>query len=315
MKKTGIFLLLAGIILQAFSQEVVSKEKEDPGKNNPSDEKTKVTIGDNLFSVEEDKDALHIRIGNKGLEILENLEGNKRFQIEKYDDNDETEISALNNSDDNKRRSNRKFRGHWSGMEFGLNSLLTADRSFVMPDEIDYMTLHTGKSSCFNLNFTQQSFGFTRRIGLVTGLGFNWNNYTFDGNNNIVKGENGVISELVPEGLLKKSKLTTLYLTLPVLMEIQIPTDSKQINLAAGLIGAVKLSSHSKMVFENRDKVKSDDDFSLNVLRYGPTVRAGFENLNIYATWYATPMFKKGKGPGGYELHPFEIGLAFTFND
>jgi len=315
MKKTGIFLLMAGIIMQAFSQEVVSKEKEEPLKNEQSRENTKVTIGDNLFSVRDDKDALHIRIGNRGLEILESLEGNRRFSFEKYDDEAEAPETVYNSEENERRRNYRKFKGHWSGIEFGLNSLLTAGNSFVMPDDIDYMTLHTGKSSCFNLNFTQQSFGFTRRIGLVTGLGFNWNNYTFDGNNNIVKGANGVITEYTPVSLLKKSKLTTVYLTLPVLLEVQIPTDSKTINLSGGVIGAVKLGSHSKMVFENREKVKSDDDFSLNVLRYGPTLRAGFENLNIYATWYATPMFKNGKGPGGYELHPFEIGLSFTFND
>jgi hypothetical protein len=27
-----------------------------------------------------------------------------------------------------------------------------------------------------------------------------------------------------------------------------------------------------------------------------------------------TPLFKKGKGPGGHALYPFEIGLALTFN-
>jgi len=26
-------------------------------------------------------------------------------------------------------------------------------------------------------------------------------------------------------------------------------------------------------------------------------------------------MFKSGKGPGGYDLYPFELGIAFTFND
>ena len=316
MKRAAIFLLMTAIIMQAFSQEVISKEKEKK-KTDPQNEKVNITLGDNLLSVQDDKDAFRIRIGNRGLEILESLEGKTKFNFEKYDTKDEesgTYAVENNGSDDKKPRNYKRFRGHWSGMEIGFNSLLTADRSFVMPSEIDYMTLHSGKSTCFNLNFSQQSFGLNRHIGVVTGLGLNWNNYHFDGNNNILKGSNGIITELDPQGILKKSKFTTLYLTVPLLFEFQIPTDNKQINLAGGLIGAIKLDSHSKMVYDNGDKVKSNADFSLN-LRYGPTVRVGFENFNIYASWYNVPLFRSGKGPGGYELHPFEIGFSFSFND
>ena len=82
----------------------------------------------------------------------------------------------------------------------------------VLPDDINYMTLHSGKSINFNLNFSQLSIGLARHIGFVTGLGLNWNNYRFDGNNNIIKGQNGIIEELDPGEPLKKSKLST---TLP----------------------------------------------------------------------------------------------------
>jgi hypothetical protein len=69
------------------------------------------------------------------------------------------------------------------------------------------------------------------------------------------------------------------------------------------------------MKFQNGDKVKSNGDFSLNMLRYGPTARIGYQNFQIYGTYYMTPLFKTGKGPGGYDLYPFEIGFALTFND
>jgi hypothetical protein len=154
----------------------------------------------------------------------------------------------------------------------------------------------------------------TRRIGIVTGLGLNWNNYRFDGNNNVQKGNGGIIEILDPGASLKKSKLTTLYLNLPLLIEIQIPADHNQINIAAGPIGAVKLSSHSKMVLEDGDKIKSDGDFSLNLLRYGATARVGFGNFQIYGTSYLTPLFKSGKSPDGIGLYPFEIGISFTID-
>jgi len=114
---------------------------------------------------------------------------------------------------------------------------------------------------------------------------------------------------------LKKSKFTTTYLTLPFMLEFQVPVDNSSINLAAGPIGALKLGSHSKMVAEDGQKIKSNSDFSLNMLRYGATARVGYGNFQLYGTYYMTPMFKSGKGPGGYDLYPFEMGVSFTFND
>lgn len=202
-----------------------------------------------------------------------------------------------------------------SGVEFGFNNYVTSDRSLVLPADIEYMTLHSSKSSNFNINFSQLSLGLTRHIGFVTGIGFNWNNYRFDGNNNIIKGTNGIVEKLDPLANLDKSKLATVYLDLPFMLEIQIPVDNNHINIAAGPIVAVKIGSHSKMVFQDGQKVKANGDFSLNMLRYGATVRAGYGNFQIYGTYYMTPLFQTGKGPGGNDLYPFEIGIAFTFND
>jgi hypothetical protein len=112
--------------------------------------------------------------------------------------------------------------------------------------------------------------------------------------------------------VVKKSKFSTLYLDLPLLLELQIPADYHTMNLAFGPVGAVKLCSGSKMIYENGDKVKSDSDLSLNIFRYGATARLGFENFHIYGTYYLTPLFKSGKSPDAVDLFPFEIGIAFT---
>jgi hypothetical protein len=134
--------------------------------------------------------------------------------------------------------------------------------------------------------------------------------------NNIQKGANGIIEVLYPEAKLEKSKLATIYLTLPFILEMHIPVNNNHINIAGGAIGGLKLGSHTKMVYEDdRRTVKSNRDFSLNMLRYGATARIGYENFHLYGTYYLTPLFRNGKGPGGYDLYPFEIGVAFTIND
>lgn len=312
MKKVGLIVLLTFIIVTGYSLSISPEPQKTPKQVNPEDStnNTKVTIGRDAVSFEKNDSSTNVSVGDREVEILESMEGSK-IRVRRnhsYDNwNDD------NNEYHFKRRD--RFRGHWTGIELGLNNYVTSDKSLVLPDDINYMTLHSGKSTNFNINFSQISLGLSRHIGFVTGLGLNWNNYRFDGNNNIVKGANGVIEELDPGVKLEKSKLTTLFLTVPFMFEMQIPANHNNLTIAAGPIGAIKLSSHTKMVFEDGDKVKSNGDFSLNLLRYGYTARVGFGNFMIYGTYYMTPLFRTGKGPGNVELHPFEIGLALTFND
>jgi hypothetical protein len=317
MKKTGIIILLTVILTQGFSQETSAEKKESVRQKavRDSNEVTRVILGNDRVIVEDNDEAVRVKVGNRGVVILESLEeGESKIQFEKYNSDDNDSFFEYCEEDDEKDRAERRsrFKGHWASFEAGINNYLTSDNSMVLPEEIDYMTLHSSKSWNFNFNFSQMSLGFTRHFGIVTGLGLNWNNYRFDGNNNIQKGAGGVIEMYDPGEILKKSKFSTVYLNLPFLLEIQIPADYHTLNLAVGPVGAVKLYSNSKMVFDNGDKISSDGDLSLNVFRYGATARFGFQNFHIYGTYYLTPLFKSGKSPGGVDLFPFEIGLAFT---
>jgi len=314
MKRIGILILAMTMLMQAFGQEAASKEKqlERLEANIPdSNEITKVEIG-NKVVVQENSDGVKIRIGDKGITILESIEDGSKIKFEKFDDDFEESYDSDDEADSRRRNRNR-FKGHWSGVEFGLANYMVKDFDFTLPEDINYMDLHSAKSHNFNINFVQLSLGFSRHFGIVTGLGINWLDYRFDGDNNIQKLDNGVIDILDPEQSLKKSKFQTTFLTLPLLLEAQIPTDNHHLNIGAGIIGAVKIYSGTKMTLDAGDKIKTNDDLSMNVVRWGATARLGFGNFQIFSTYYFTPLFKTGKGPGGYDLYPVEIGLAFTF--
>ena len=155
--------------------------------------------------------------------------------------------------------------------------MLTDFFSTTLEPQDSYFDLNTGKSYNWNFLLPSVNIGFTRHFGLAATLGMSINKYRFDGNNNITKGEAGVIGPLYPpEGITySKSKLVTTYATLPVILEVQIPlaNPSKTINLGAGVIGAAKLGSHSKVVYYTggKQKDKDKDDFSLNTFRWGTT--------------------------------------------
>jgi len=318
MKRTLILLIATAIISQAFTQNTsgVSRIKEDQRSAADTTDNMTIVIGDDLVSIKDQDSAVNIRIGSRGLTILESLEGDRRMEFEKYE---KPESHAWDQDEDNgnRYRGARSFRGHWAGIEAGFNNYNHVN-SMTLPNDISYMKLNTSRSNCFNLNFSQLSIGFSRHIGIVTGVGLNWNNYRFEGMNTIATGNEDYVEEVVPDrpSPLKKSKFSTLYLNVPVMLEVQIPAGyGHRLNLAAGVIGGIKLNAWTKMVFEDDEKFRTNGDYNLNLLRGGATARIGYGNFMIYGTYYLSSWFQEMKGPNGYNLEPFEIGLALTFND
>jgi hypothetical protein len=111
----------------------------------------------------DDSDTTRIRIGKKKFIIIEDGDNDQiSFENEDFDDNN-------------------KFKGHFSGIDIGINNYFTSDFSTSLPLSDEYMNLNSGKSWGVNINFIQQSIALlNNNIGLVTGMGLEFNNYRFD---------------------------------------------------------------------------------------------------------------------------------------
>jgi hypothetical protein len=310
MKKL-IFILTATLLTfpvlcqEKSLQKLENLENETATKTEPviKQDTAMIELGDEILSVKEMGDETRIRVGKKEFRVVENKDGMVVFK---------------SSDKESHKKYHHRFKGHLGGLEFGFNSLLTDYWSTSLKPEDNYFDLNTTKSGNFNFILPSVNIGFTRHFGIATAVGLNFNKYRFDGNNSIVKDENGVVGPYYPdEGITySKSKLATTYAILPVILETQIPlsNSNRTINIGAGVIGAVKLGSHTKVVYYSggKQKEKLKDDFSLNTLRWGATGRIGYEFFQVYGTCYFTSLFEKGKGP---ELFPFEVGVAFTIND
>jgi len=254
---------------------------------------------------EDDSDTTKIRIGRKQINIIDGWHGT-RIRIEKVRRWDE----------ETKTYKKPKFRGHWSGFEMGINAFANSDYS-AYPGNNDFMDLNLAKSIAVNLNFLQYDISLQKtktNIGLVTGMGLEWNNYRFDQNITLQEIDGIIYPEPInPDWSVKKSKLTSLYLTVPLLMEFQIPIkNDHKIHMSAGLVGGLRLGTHTKIKYKrkgNSHKDKDRDDYNLQAFRYSAQVRLGYRAINLFATYGMTDLFRKNKGP---ELTPYTIGLTLV---
>lgn len=287
--------------MQEIDEELqeLEEELEESDVLFETPDKTEVSFGENeVLIIEEDGDTTAVQLGSKGLSIVENEDGTS-INIIDMDEEDK---------DKPEKKKKKKFKPHYAGIELGLNNFLTSNNTIANQG---FMNLNTGKSQNFNLNFIEYGFGLgTSYVGLVTGLGFEWSEYVFDGNNTIEEAADGsIVSVPDPFENVTKSSLHTSYLTAPLLLEFQIPAGKKRIHISGGLVGGIKIGSKTKVKYQDGGKQKSviRDDYSLSPFRYGATVRVGYRMINLYANYYFTPLFSETTTP---VLQPFSIGLC-----
>lgn len=273
----------------------------------------------------ENKDTTDIKFKNKTIRITEDEEGT-RIEVKKKDkerDPDEDKWDWVDDDDNfnfNFDDDDRGFDAHWAGFEFGLNNFVNADYEMNMPAGLEFMELNTGKSWNINLNLIEYDHHLiTRHFGVATGMGLEFNDYRFDNLLPIKKTETGITPDstyAAPGFNVEKAKLSTVYITVPLLFEWQtgINRDNDKLYISAGIIGGLKIGSHTKVKYTDaggdEKKDKNRNDFYLSPFRYGYTVRAGVGFVKLFANYYATPLFEKDKAA---EIHPFAAGFVISF--
>lgn len=210
-----------------------------------------------------------------------------------------------------------KFHGHYAGFELGFNNFWGPSFSRTLPTEADFMSLNTNKSLEVSLNFAEVPVVLIPRVAaLVSGMGLRWNNYWFENPITLTKDVNGVITDEqllsgIPSTIAyKKNNLNTTWLTIPLMLELQIPSRKEQPYLFAsfGVEAGFKLRSATKKEWEEQKSTKVDD-YQINTFQYGLVARVGANAFSLYARASLVPLFEQNKGP---EMYPVSVGLSIV---
>jgi len=281
-------------------------------------EKKNKEISRSIISVEENYDksvvkapGVKVEVDNFSDTITKITVGTRRFEI--IDDYNRARIRVV-------RVPREKFKGHWAGCDIGFNGYMNSDFSTDLAPEDIFMDLNGSKSVTFSINFLQYNIGLQRNknnFGLVLGAGWTFYNYrtdqpyTFERDLDTGK----TVGVPVPsERNVEKNKITTSFINIPLLFELQIPSTEPfhRFYISAGPYCGFKIGGHTKLVYKedgNRVKDKGSDDINLTPFQYGAMVRVGYRFINLYASYNFSTFYTENRGP---ELYPFTIGVSLV---
>lgn len=207
-----------------------------------------------------------------------------------------------------------KFNSHWGGIGLGLNSFMNESGGMGPLAADDYLTLDQGKSWGVSLNLIETNITLYKQyIGLSTGLGMEFNNYRFSKNYIFTNDSASLYAYYDSTTSYQKNKLVVPWVTMPFIVEFKIPVSDKNINIGFGVLGAVRLGGHTKMVYDykgNDIKDKQRGDFHMNWYRYGLTGQIGYGSVGIFVNYSLSTLFKDDEGP---ELYPWSAGIHLAF--
>ena len=264
-----------------------------------------------LFAQEQKKDTTKIKWGYKTrIWIFEDKLLSKKDSIKK------------------ERKKGGNFT-HWGGFDVGICALNTFQNQFKVPSPDAYNTnyflnLKYNRSWYFSLNLFEKNIRLYKNyVTLVTGLGAEWDSYSF--RNNIILSPDSshtnstTIKMDTASSNLKyiKNQLKATYIKIPLLIELNTNSynANKSFHLAAGIEFGYKIDSWTKRKYEEDGttyKAKLKGDYNLNTFKYGLVVRAGYGGFTLFANYSLSPLFDKNKGPE-IALYPLSAGIAFTF--
>ena len=191
---------------------------------------------------------------------------------------------------------------HWNGFEAGLNMFF---------DALQEMELRPLRSWYFGFNIADVGIAFDRRhtVGLFTGIGLGWNNFSwnnpitveFDPDNAVY-----VFEPIEAELAVKNTTHGVLFLQAPLMFEVR-PTHSMYID--AGVTGGLRIAQWNRVKLEDGTQDKHYYGSSINRFKLDASLRVGGDDIGFFANYALLPLITTG----GTEVRPVSFGFSIDF--
>lgn len=193
------------------------------------------------------------------------------------------------------------FKGHSRGFHVGFMNFAH------LPEMYDGMKLKGSGSFTFQFNIFNHNIGLNKRnnIGLITGLGLEYQRFRLDNSDYTLAKIDGATSLVNAKERysdiesVKRSSFKNLYLTIPLMLEVQFPASkyaSKRFYVSGGFMGGVRMHSKTKVVYHNTnhkiEKQKQKGNFNVVPFKVDAIARIGYSKISIWGGYTITNLFK-----------------------
>lgn len=219
---------------------------------------------------------------------------------------------------DKNARTKTPFTGHWTGFRLGFMNFAN------LAPETEAADLNMKHSLCMQFNLMKREINLSKKnnLGIVTGIGLEYQRFRFlDGNTTFHKTDGQTLPTevkiLYPDAReIRKSSFKNLYLTVPVLFEVQTPQSlvrPKRMFFSCGIIGGIRMHTKTKIVYQNDQsetaKKKEKGNFNMVPVKADAVAQIGFRNVSLWGSYTLTHLFRNSRIPN---LHVYTVGFGFS---
>lgn len=280
MKKILLAAIASGLFMTSFSQDSTKQERADTIKQERADT---------------------IKIG--GMVI-----------IKKGDKNDTTKNRNISISNRNRQKKSN-LQTNWFIVDLGFanyndntNYSSAEAQAFAPLGDKEQLELRTGKSVNVNIWLFMQKLNITKHVlNLKYGLGVELNNYRFDDERvQLLQDPTKIV--LNPEWAdLKKNKLAADYVTVPLMLNLNLtPKKEKGLGISGGISAGYLYSARQK-IKEGDDEEKTHDNFDLRKWKLSYIGELSLGPVKLYGSYAMKSMWEKG-----LDQTPYNVGLRLS---
>ena len=295
------------------------------------------------FSTGGASDSTQIRIGNMKIVILESknkstdaskepewaTKGHRKIIIDErvIIENDDERIVLNDGKDSYSFEKGEEHWNHtdkdnwsedgnaiWSGFGINANGFFNTNNELASTSELSFLALDPARSIGLQWNFAEKRFPiFKDYLGVVTGLGLNWNRYAIKGDFDFSVVNDTLIANTIGVNY-AKNILSSTYLQAPLLLQISTNKNAnKAWNISAGVVGGIRLDARQVQKWEadgikNKDKTK--DDFQFNPFQASLMATVGYGDWSLCVTYGLTDVFNEGSAP---KVRGVNAGILLSF--